>query len=106
MERLLREQIRQRLLYGEPALEDVAEMLGMASWSLQRRLREQGLSFSQLVDNVRRELANRYLRQPQLPISQLALLLGYSETSAFSRAFRRWFGVSPRQWRREDSSLS
>ncbi|HBP4950239.1 TPA: AraC family transcriptional regulator [Pseudomonas aeruginosa] len=102
----VREQIRQRLLYGEPALEDVAEMLGMASWSLQRRLREQGLSFSQLVDNVRRELANRYLRQPQLPISQLAPLLGYSETSAFSRAFRRWFGVSPRQWRREDSSLS
>lgn len=102
----VREQIRQRLLYGEPALEDVAEMLGMASWSLQRRLREQGLSFSQLVDNVRRELANRYLRQPQLPISHLALLLGYSETSAFSRAFRRWFGVSPRQWRREDSSLS
>ena len=97
----VREQIRQRLLYGEPALEEVAELLGMTSWSLQRRLREQGLSFSQLVDNVRRELANRYLREPQLPISQLALLLGYSETSAFSRAFRRWFGISPRQWRRE-----
>lgn len=97
----VREQIRQQLLFGEPALEAVAEQLGMTSWSLQRRLREQGQSFSQLVDAVRRQLAGCYLRQQQLPISHLAPLLGYSETSAFSRAFRRWFGVSPRQWRHD-----
>jgi len=60
------------------------------------------LSFSQLVERVRRELAVYYLRQPKRPVSDLAGLLGYSETSAFSRAFRRWFGVSPRQWRSED----
>ncbi|GAB7530917.1 AraC family transcriptional regulator [Pseudomonas sp. 3A(2025)] len=97
----VREQVRQRLLEGEPVLEDIAGQLGMASWSLQRRLREQNLSFSAVVDTLRCELATHYLRQQQLPISSLAPLLGYSETSAFSRAFRRWFGVSPRQWRRD-----
>ncbi|AVO52108.1 AraC family transcriptional regulator [Ectopseudomonas mendocina] len=96
-----RAQIRQQLLAGEPTLEGVAEQLGMTSWSLQRRLREQGLSFSVVVDKLRCELATHYLSQQQLPITALAPLLGYSEASAFSRAFRRWFGVSPRQWRRE-----
>lgn len=96
-----RAQVRQQLLAGEPSLEVVAEQMGLASWSLQRRLREQGLTFSQLVDKLRCELATHYLRQQQLPISELAPLLGYSETSAFSRAFRRWFGVSPRQWRQD-----
>ncbi|KAF1061094.1 MAG: HTH-type transcriptional regulator VirS [Pseudomonas citronellolis] len=91
-------QIRLALAAGEPSLEQVAERLELSSAGLQRRLREAGLSFSQLVENTRRELALHYLRQ-RLPISELAPLLGYSETSAFSRAFRRWFGVSPRQWR-------
>lgn len=101
-----RAQIRQRLILGEPVLEDIAEQMGMTSWSLQRRLREQGLSFSTLVDSLRRELAIYYLRQQQLPISELAPLLGYSETSAFSRAFRRWFGVSPRQWRQHSDLVN
>lgn len=92
-------QVRQLLLGGEPQLEEVADQLGIAPWSLQRRLREENLTFSKLVDQVRREMATHYLTQRQLPISELAPLLGYSETSAFSRAFKRWFGVSPRQWR-------
>lgn len=92
-------QIRLALSEGEPVLELIAERLELTAAGLQRRLREAGLSFSQLVENTRRELAVHYLRQRQRPISELAPLLGYSETSAFSRAFRRWFGVSPRQWR-------
>lgn len=76
--------------------------MGLTSWSLQRRLREEGLSFTSLVDNVRCEMAKYYLQQHQLPISEMALLLGYSEVSAFSRAFRRWFSISPRQWRQEE----
>ena len=68
---------------------------------LQRKLREQGLSFTQLLDQIRQDLALQHLGQQNLNISELAPLLGYSETSAFSRAFRRWFGVSPRQWRSE-----
>lgn len=96
-----RGQVRQMLLGGEPPLERVAEQLGLAPWSLQRRLRDEGVGFTQLVDEVRKDMATHYLKQPQLPISQLAFLLGYSEISAFSRAFRRWFGVSPSQWRQQ-----
>ncbi len=96
-----RGQVRQMLLAGEPPLERVAEQLGLAPWSLQRRLRDEGVGFSQLVEDVRREMATHYLRLPKLSISELSFLLGYSEISAFSRAFRRWFGVSPRQWRQQ-----
>ncbi|MDH4608276.1 AraC family transcriptional regulator [Pseudomonas sp. BN102] len=94
-------QIRLALAEGEPSLELIAERLELTAAGLQRRLREEGLSFSQLVEQTRRELALHYLRQRR-PISELAALLGYSETSAFSRAFRRWFGVSPRQWRGDE----
>ncbi|MFD3228045.1 AraC-like transcriptional regulator QhpR [Rahnella aceris] len=100
----VRSRVRQALLRGEPVLDEVAEKMGMSPSSLQRRLREQNLTFTQLVDNVRCELATHYLQQQQLPISEMALLLGYSEVSAFSRAFRRWFGVSPRQWRQTAAS--
>lgn len=94
-----RSQVHLMLMQGEPALPEVAEKMGMSSWSLQRRLRSENLSFTLLVDQVRCEMATWYLQQRQLPVSEMALLLGYSEVSAFSRAFRRWFGVSPRQWR-------
>lgn len=89
--------VRDALPLGEPSLESVAASLGLNTAALQRRLREQNLSFSALIDQVRRELALHYLRR-RLPVSELAPLLGYSETSAFSRAFRRWFDTSPRQW--------
>ena len=52
-----------------------------------------------MVEDVRRDLALSYLRQRQLPFSEIAMLLGYSELSAFSRAFRRWTGASPRTYR-------
>ncbi|MBE8591305.1 AraC family transcriptional regulator [Pseudomonas sp. MAFF 301449] len=95
-------QIRIQLSNGDPCLDQVAEHLQMTSWTLQRRLGETGMTFSSLVDKVRQELAQYYLTQAHLPISELALLLGYSEVSAFSRAFRRWHGVSPKQWRQSD----
>jgi AraC-like DNA-binding protein len=94
---------RQRLLttlhLGEPELNDLARSLDLSEWTLQRKLREHGLSFTQLVDRTRQELALKHLKQQNLSITQLASMLGYSETSAFSRAFKRWFGVSPKQWR-------
>jgi AraC-like DNA-binding protein len=95
----VRQAIHNSLDLGEPALDEIARQVNTSEWSLQRRLRDQGVSFSQLVDEVRREAALWHLRQERLSVSELALVLGYSETSAFSRAFRRWFGVSPRQWR-------
>lgn len=88
-------EVRARLPEGYPYVEDIADTLGIARWTLQRRLTEEGLSFSDLVEQVRRELAAVYIRQRHVPIADIGALLGYSEVSAFSRAFRRWFGVSP-----------
>lgn len=84
---------------GEPNLEAIAEGLGLSSCTLTRRLKLEGTTFSSLVDNVRYELAEHYIKQKNIPISEMAFLLGYSEVSAFSRAFKRWFGINPRQWR-------
>ncbi|MBD1553888.1 AraC family transcriptional regulator [Pseudomonas typographi] len=101
-----RARLRGSLHLGEPSLAYTAHALQLGETTLQRRLREHGLSFSQLVEQVRQELALRHLREQRLSISELAPLLGYSETSAFSRAFRRWFGVSPRQWRNTTGSVA
>ncbi len=77
----------------------VASELGMSERTIARRLSEQGLSFGQIVDDVRQRLAERYLREPDMRPSQIAYLLGYSEPSAFTRAFRRWTGQSPTEYR-------
>jgi len=95
----VRAEIRSRLPEGEARVETVAEAVGLARWTLQRRLAEQGLSFSDLVDTVRRDLAATYLRQSHIPLSDLAFFLGYSELSAFTRACSRWFALSPSQAR-------
>ncbi len=95
----LRSELRRMLPDGYPSLEKVAETLGMAVWTVQRRLTEEGLTYKQLVEDTRKELALMYLRQNHIPLSELAFLLGYSELSAFSRAFRRWTGLSPRDYR-------
>lgn len=94
-----RQTILATLPMGEPVLEPIAHQLGLCEWTLQRKLREHGLSFTQVVDQIRQESAIAHLKQRHLSVTQLASMLGYSETSAFSRAFKRWFGVSPKQWR-------
>jgi AraC-like DNA-binding protein len=91
--------LREHLGDGLVSLEGIAEHLRLPAWTLQRRLADQGTSFSELLDQVRQQLATYYLQQSDLAISELALQLGYSEISAFSRAFRRWFSISPQQWR-------
>ncbi len=85
---------------GEPTLAQVANRLRLSARTLQRRLAEQALSFQSLLDNTRMALAKQYLADPHLSLSEIALLLGYSEQSAFNRAFKRWHGCSPRQLRR------
>ncbi|MCR6632372.1 MAG: AraC family transcriptional regulator [Magnetospirillum sp.] len=98
-------EVRSRLPDGTPAVEEVAEALGLARWTLQRRLADHGLSYSDVVDQVRRDLACLHLRQPHVAVAEIGFMLGYSEVSAFSRAFRRWQGVSPQAYR-GDCSLS
>jgi len=84
---------------GEVSLEWTASHLAISARTLQRRLRDDGTSFNELRDRFRHEMAARLLAQPDLAIYEVALLLGYSEPSTFYRAFRRWTGTSPRQYR-------
>jgi AraC-like DNA-binding protein len=95
----VRAEIRSRLPEGAPPIEDVAASLGVARWTLQRRLGEAGLTYAGAVQEVRRCLAESYLGQRHLSISCIAQLLGYAELSPFSRACKRWFGASPEQMR-------
>ncbi len=73
----------------------------MSSWTLHRRLRDLNVSFNDLVRGARRELALRYVAEPHIALTEIAFLLGYSELSAFSRAFHQWTGMSPVRYRRE-----
>lgn len=92
-------QISQSLSEGAPTVAEIARRMGMSSRTLQRRLSEQDLSFKQLVDASRRELAQRLLQQSQYSLSEIAFLTGFSEQSAFNRAFKRWAGQTPRSFR-------
>ena len=72
----------------------------MGPRTLQRRLKDQGVEFKALVDDTRRLFAVTYLRKPDHTLAEIAYLLGYSEVSAFNRAFRRWTGSTPSEYRR------
>jgi len=82
-----------------PRIEDVASELLVAKRTLQRRLRDEGTSFEDVADGLRRTLAERYLAERRLGVQETAFLLGYSDVSAFQRAFVRWTGLSPSRWR-------
>jgi AraC-like DNA-binding protein len=84
---------------GDPSLERVADQLGLTPRTLQRKLHELGTSHNELLDQMRRQLAMRYLREPEMAICEVAYLLGFSESSSFHRAFKRWTGVTPREFR-------
>ncbi len=90
-----RDAITARLGTGEMCMEAVAATLGMSVPTLRRRLEDEGTTFTDLVDDVRRDLAERYLRDPDRSISEIAALLGFAHAPAFHKAFRRWKGVTP-----------
>jgi AraC-like DNA-binding protein len=92
--------VSHQLWSGECSLESVARGLCMSPRSLQRRLQDCGTSFNALVDNARREAALELILDPALSVSDLATRVGFSEPSAFDRAFRRWTGNSPSHYRR------
>jgi AraC-like DNA-binding protein len=85
---------------GETTIRQVARALATSPRSLQRELHAAGTSFSEVVSDARRERAQAYLREGRYSVSEVAFLLGFAEVSAFSRAFRRWTGESPIEWRR------
>jgi AraC-like DNA-binding protein len=93
-------QALRRLLRGdEPTLAAVAAELHMSERTLQRRLAEHKLSFSDLLDGVRHEAAQQYLRARHITVDEVAFLLGFATPSSFFRAFKRWTGTTPQGWR-------
>lgn len=84
---------------GEVRIERVARQLGMSRQTLYRRLREEGVTFEELLEAKRRQLAIRYLGLEGFPVKAVAYKLGFSDPAAFSRAFKRWTGVSPSEFR-------
>jgi AraC-like DNA-binding protein len=95
----VRAELLRRVRIGMPPIEEVARTLGVGPRTLQRQLKEEGLCFATLAEEVRARLAGEYLNDPALTISEISYLLGFSEPSAFSRAFRRWTGRSPQAFR-------
>jgi AraC-like DNA-binding protein len=107
----LSSQVRRRVIEalpsGPPALPAVARSLGQSPRSLRRHLADEGTSFQALVERTRNELAVRYLSDSKLTVSEIAFLVGFSELSPFLRAFRRWTGLTPGEYRqggRSDAS--
>ena len=88
------------LAQGEPRLADVAKRLGLSERTLHRRLQEEETTFGALIEASRRDRAVLLLEDPRLSASEIAFLIGYSEPAPFFRAFRRWTGASPQEFRR------
>lgn len=88
--------IERRLADGTPRLEDVARDLGLSPRMLRRRLEEENTTFARVVDDIRRRLALKMTADATLSLGEIAFFLGFSEPSAFHRAFRRWTGRTPR----------
>src|SRR6516162_9585203 len=87
------------LPHGKVRVEDVARSLGMSKRTLARRLSDEGLNFTEILQQLRRDLAVRYLDDRKLHVSKIAWLLGFNEVSAFTHAFKRWTGKTPRRMR-------
>jgi AraC-like DNA-binding protein len=87
------------LPHGRVLVEDVARSLGMSERTLARKLSDEGLNFTEILQQLRRDLAVRYLDDRKLHVSKIAWLLGFHEVSAFTHTFKRWTGMTPSQMR-------
>lgn len=109
-DRSLREQVKgilKKFLAGQrPRLEDVAVELRVSTRTLQRRLLAERITFQDLVEEARRELAQHYLLQSSLELNETAYLLGYEDPNSFFRAFHRWEGTTPGEWRSAHDRLT
>lgn len=95
------QEIARLLPQGEPRREDVAALLAMSDRTLQRRLQAEAVSYQQLLDDTRRQLARQYLGEPRHSLAQIADLLGFVDQSNFFRACKRWFGMPPGRYREQ-----
>jgi AraC-like DNA-binding protein len=97
----VRREIIARMNGQLPTMQDVARALGLSVRSLHRALDTEGTKFNAIVDDVRREFSERYLARKSLNISEVSYLVGFNDTSAFFKAFKRWTGKKPGEWRAE-----
>jgi len=95
----VRSRLIERLPSGHVSESEIASSINLSRRSLQRKLKEQGVSFAQLLEDSRRELALNYVRDSQHSFNEIAYLLGFAEPGNFSRAFKRWYGQSPSHYR-------
>jgi AraC-like DNA-binding protein len=95
----VKETLSRSMAGKRPTLEDVAKELGLGARTLQRRLTDSGLTFQQLVEDTRRELARHFLKQRAVELNETAFLLGFEDANSFFRAFQIWEGTSPGEWR-------
>ena len=95
----VRNALANELCGGDPSLERIATDLNLTPRTLQRKLQELGTSYNDVLDQMRRQLSMRYLRDPRMAICEVAYMLGFSESSSFHRAFKRWTGVTPKEFR-------
>lgn len=84
----------------EPGLQEVAAQLQLPAWTLRRKLAEEGTQFRAILNDTRRDLAMTYIRDTELAFGEIAYLLGFASAEAFQRAFKRWSGVTPGDFRR------
>ncbi|MNZ87647.1 Urease operon transcriptional activator [compost metagenome] len=84
----------------EPDLEEVARHLQLPTWTLRRKLAEEGTQFRAILNDTRRDLAMTYIRDTELAFGEIAYLLGFASAEAFQRAFKRWNGITPGEFRR------
>jgi len=96
--------LRGLLRTGESSSANAAAALGIHERTLQRRLHDEGSSFEKIKDDVRRELAAALIAQPEIPLTKVASMLDYADSSAFTRSARRWFGEAPAAMRKRLSS--
>jgi len=94
------------LPHGKARLGGIAEALRLSSRTLARKLAAENLTFAQVLDELRANLAERYLEDPALSVSHIAWLLGFQEASAFTHAFKRWTGEAPTHWRKAERNFT
>jgi AraC-like DNA-binding protein len=87
------------LSFGHPRIEEIADVAGMGVRTLQRHLKKNGLTFKRVVDQARFQVAADLLRDPYVGLVDIAYELGYSDQANFNRAFRRFAGTSPSEYR-------
>lgn len=84
----------------EPSLSNIAKKLGIGVRSIQLKLKEEGVTFQQLLEEIRKNLATKHLKEDKLSTIDIAYLLGYSEPSVFFRSFKKWTGQTPTFYRK------